>query len=42
MRDRLYAELRAISEQSERLAHRINVAATKLATLPVPDGEEGR
>jgi hypothetical protein len=35
VRDRLFAELRSVSEQCQKLAHRANRAAVRLATLPV-------
>jgi hypothetical protein len=33
-RDAIYAELRNISEQAEKLGHRARIAAAKLAELP--------
>jgi len=40
MRDKLYSEIRVIGEMAEKLAHRANMAAAKLAELPVPDQDE--
>jgi hypothetical protein len=34
-RDQIFAELRNVAEQCERLAHRTNLVAVKLAQLPI-------
>jgi hypothetical protein len=39
-RDRLYAELRNITEQADKLGHRARLAATSLATLPVRNDDD--
>jgi hypothetical protein len=43
LRDKIYAELRNIGEQAERLAHRVSACTAWLAQLPVPDDDrQGR
>jgi hypothetical protein len=41
-RDKLYAELRVIGEQCQRLSDRVTKAATRLAVLPVQLGRRRR
>ena len=39
-RDRLYAELRNIAEQAEKLGHRARLAATSLTALPLRQDDD--